>query len=107
VNGRSPSIVATSMLLMFLAGPGVDARAQGGALEAPMNPIGRTEAAPSRCAKCPAADAKDLDMRRVMDRSAPEYQGGRRAVAGPEMEPSGTATLGLAGGQLPIALPLP
>jgi hypothetical protein len=106
VSVRLPSIVAASVLLMLSAGAAGDARAQGGALDAPMNPIGKTDAAPPRCAKCPAIQAKELEMRRVADRSAPEYQGGRRPVSDPEIDSPGNANLGLSGAQLPIALPL-
>lgn len=93
-------------MMLLLAGVTFDARAQGGTLDAPMHPIGKAEVAPSRCAKCPAADAKDLEAQRVADRSAPEYQGGRRSTPDADLDPGENASAGLSGGQLSIALPL-
>lgn len=97
--------VAASLLL-FVAGAGVEAHAQGGSLDAPMHPIDKSDGSPSRCAKCPAAAAQDLDAQRVVERTAPEYPGARdpsEDAIGPGAE-SGSA-LPVAG-QLPVALPL-
>lgn len=93
-------------MLLLLAGVTIDARGQGSTLDAPMHPIGKSEVAPSRCAKCPAADANDLEAQRVADRSAPEYQGGRRPVPESDLDPGENASPGLSGGQLSIAVPL-
>lgn len=96
----------TSLLLLCGALGAHDAHAQGGALEAPMQPIDKTDATPSKCAKCPTAHTKDRDLPRVADPSAPEYPGAR-ADAVPEMEPSEPPGSGLpAVGSLPIGSPL-
>lgn len=94
--------------MLALAGAAFDAQAQGDTLDAPMHPIDKSEGGPSRCAKCPPADAKELDAQRVADRTAPEYSGVRRpAPPPPEMEPIENPAGGLAGGgQFPVALPL-
>ena len=99
--GRMTMVAAS---LVILGGVSVEAHAQGGTLDAPMHPIGKSDGTPSRCAKCPAAEIKDVDAQRVTERSAPEYPGARGP--GPEMDPSENSGGGLSGAQLPIALPL-
>ncbi len=99
--GRMTMVAAS---LVILGGVSVEVRAQGGTLDAPMHPIDKSDAAPSRCAKCPTAETKDLDTQRVTERSAPEYPGARGP--GPEIDPSENSGVGLSAGPPPIALPL-
>ena len=96
------TVLAASLVL--LGGVSVEAGAQGGTLDAPMHPIGKSDGSPSRCTKCPIAEPKDLDAQRVTERSAPEYPGARGSE--PEMHPSESTGVGLSSGQIPITLPV-
>lgn len=91
-------------LVMLMAAVTLGARAQGAAsLDAPMHPIDKNTATPSRCAKCPAADAKELDAQRVADRTAPEYAAARRNEMAMPESPAGVVVEPT---PLPIPLPL-
>lgn len=100
-RGRPLLMLSASLLLACAA---MSARPQGSTLDAPMHPIGKTDLAPSRCAKCPVEDASRADSGRVGERTAPEYPGPRSAE--PAMEPTENVGEGLPAGPLPIALPL-
>jgi hypothetical protein len=105
-----PAAARTSLafgaVLWVVSGVGFEAQAQGGTLDAPMHPIDRITSTPSRCVKCPQADAKDPVSPHVAERTAPEYQGPPRT--GPEMElPEGSVGADLLdAGSVRIQLPL-